>query len=110
MVSIQKKCRGTTFHFKAIKQFLNRINNPAFRSHKPLISSATSSSSVRLSDLPHPIVAGLISVIVNYGSTFILVFQTAKIAGLSPALTASWVWSISIGVGGGGAHPELDCP
>jgi benzoate membrane transport protein len=44
-------------------------------------------------------VAGLISVIVNYGGTFILVFQAAKVAGLSPELTASWVWSISIGVG-----------
>ena len=44
-------------------------------------------------------VAGLISVIVNYGVTFILVFQAAKVAGLSSELTASWVWSISIGVG-----------
>jgi len=52
-----------------------------------------------LSDLTHPTVAGLISVIVNYGGTFILVFQAAKVAGLSPELTASWVWSISIGVG-----------
>ncbi len=43
--------------------------------------------------------AGLISVIVNYGGTFILVFQAAKVAGLNPELTASWVWSISIGVG-----------
>lgn len=63
------------------------------------MSSATSPSSVRLRDLTHPIVAGLISVIVNYGGTFILVFQAAKVAGLSPELTASWVWSISIGVG-----------
>jgi len=55
--------------------------------------------SARLRDLVHPIVAGLISVIVNYGGTFILVFQAAKVAGLSPELTASWVWSISIGVG-----------
>jgi benzoate membrane transport protein len=44
-------------------------------------------------------VAGIVSVIVNYGSTFILVFQAARVAGLSPELTASWVWSISIGVG-----------
>ena len=43
-----------------------------------------------------PIIAGLISVIVNYGGTFILIFQAAQIAGLSPELTASWVWSISI--------------
>ncbi|MDZ3832617.1 MAG: benzoate/H(+) symporter BenE family transporter [Sphingopyxis sp.] len=55
--------------------------------------------SLRLSDIVHPVVAGLISVIVNYGGTFILVFQAAKVAGLDPALTASWVWSVSIGVG-----------
>lgn len=41
----------------------------------------------------------MISVIVNYGGTFILVFQAARVAGLSPELTASWVWSVSIGVG-----------
>lgn len=56
-------------------------------------------SSYRWCDGIHPVMAGLISVIVNYGGTFILVFQAAKVAGLSPALTASWVWSISIGVG-----------
>jgi benzoate membrane transport protein len=54
---------------------------------------------IKLKDLTHPVVAGLISVIVNYGGTFILVFQAARIAGLSPELTASWVWSVSIGVG-----------
>lgn len=63
------------------------------------MSFNTSTSSIRLSDLTHPVVAGLVSVIVNYGGTFILVFQAAKVAGLSPELTASWVWSISIGVG-----------
>ena len=61
--------------------------------------SSHSPSSVRLRDLTHPVVAGLISVIVNYGGTFILVFQAARAAGLSPESTASWVWSISIGVG-----------
>ena len=54
---------------------------------------------LRLRDLPHPVLAGLVSVIVNYGGTFILVFQAAKVAGLGPQLTASWVWSVSIGVG-----------
>ncbi|XDF37646.1 benzoate/H(+) symporter BenE family transporter [Paracidovorax avenae] len=63
------------------------------------MSSIPSHSSVRWNDLTHPVVAGLISVIVNYGGTFILVFQAAKVAGLGPELTASWVWSISIGVG-----------
>ncbi|WP_176037865.1 benzoate/H(+) symporter BenE family transporter [Brucella tritici] len=64
-----------------------------------MVSSRASTSKIRLSDLTHPIVAGLISVIVNYGGTFILVFQAAKVAELSPELTASWVWSVSIGVG-----------
>lgn len=59
-------------------------------------------SPLRFSDLTHPVVAGLISVIVNYGGTFILVFQAARVAGLSPELTASWVWSVSIGVGATG--------
>jgi len=59
----------------------------------------TPRSPVRWNDCLHPAVAGLISVIVNYGGTFILVFQAARVAGLSPELTASWVWSISIGVG-----------
>ncbi|MDX8326189.1 benzoate/H(+) symporter BenE family transporter [Agrobacterium tumefaciens] len=59
----------------------------------------SSSSAIRLNDLTHPIVAGLISVIVNYGGTFILVFQAAKVADLSAELAASWVWSVSIGVG-----------
>lgn len=63
------------------------------------MSSSTSPSPICPSDLAHPLVAGLVSVIVNYGGTFILVFQAAKVAGLSPELTASWVWSISIGVG-----------
>ncbi|GID08485.1 benzoate/H(+) symporter BenE family transporter [Pseudomonas sp. 008] len=63
------------------------------------MSSSASKPPIRLIDLIHPIVAGLISVIVNYGGTFILVFQAAKVAGLSPELTASCVWSVSIGVG-----------
>lgn len=63
------------------------------------MSSIPSHPSVRWNDFTHPVVAGLLSVIVNYSGTFILVFQAAKVAGLGPELTASWVWSISIGVG-----------
>ncbi|MDF3873524.1 benzoate/H(+) symporter BenE family transporter [Pseudomonas putida] len=59
----------------------------------------TPSTPLRLTDILHPVVAGLVSVIVNYGGTFILVFQAAKVAGLSPELTSSWVWAVSIGVG-----------
>lgn len=44
-------------------------------------------------------VAALVSVLVNYGGTFVLVFQAAALAGLSPQQTASWVWAVSIGVG-----------
>ncbi|MBF8804133.1 benzoate/H(+) symporter BenE family transporter [Pseudomonas asiatica] len=65
------------------------MNTPAHTVPTPL----------RLTDILHPVVAGIVSVIVNYGGTFILVFQAAKLAGLSPALTSSWVWSVSIGVG-----------
>ena len=64
-----------------------------------MLHSPPPPSSVRLTDLTHPVVAGLISVIVNYGGTFILVFHAARAAGLSPEQTASWVWSVSIGVG-----------
>lgn len=71
------------------------------------MSSRSSPSPIRLNDLTHPIVAGLISVIVNYGGTFILVFQAAKIAGLSPERTASWVWSVSVGVGLAGLFLSL---
>lgn len=64
-----------------------------------MTDNPVSRPSIHLNDLMHPVVAGLISVIVNYGGTFILVFQAARIAGLGPDLTASWVWSVSIGVG-----------
>lgn len=59
----------------------------------------TSSSPLRGRDWISPTIAALISVIVNYGGTFILVFQAAKVAGLSPEMTASWILSISVGVG-----------
>ncbi|MGQ8872345.1 benzoate/H(+) symporter BenE family transporter [Paenibacillus sp. TSA_86.1] len=59
----------------------------------------TAFNKIRGRDLISPVTAALISVIVNYGGTFILVFQAAKAAGLSPEMTASWIWSISIGVG-----------
>ncbi|MGO4346052.1 benzoate/H(+) symporter BenE family transporter [Paenibacillus sp. MCAF9] len=59
----------------------------------------TISSSLRSRDFISPTIAALISVIVNYGGTFVLVFQAAKAAGLSAEMTASWVMSISVGVG-----------
>ena len=50
----------------------------------------------KLTEYWNPVIAGLVSVLVNYGGTFILVFQAASVAGLSPELTASWVWAVSI--------------
>lgn len=44
-----------------------------------------SSSFVRWSDLVSSVVAGLISVIVNYGGTFVLMLQAAKAADLIPS-------------------------
>ncbi|MDD2870258.1 benzoate/H(+) symporter BenE family transporter [Neomegalonema sp.] len=63
------------------------------------MSRSPTRSFLQMKDLLHPLVAGLIAVIVSYGGTFILVFQAARVAGLSAELTASWVWSVSIGVG-----------
>ena len=62
-----------------------------------------SPASLRAADFFSPTVAALISVLVNYGGTFVLVFQAAELAGLTPAQTASWVWSVSVGVGVTGA-------
>ena len=47
--------------------------------HTP--ASVSVSARLRLRDVFHPAVAGLVSVIVNYGGTFILVFQAARVAG-----------------------------
>jgi benzoate membrane transport protein len=93
-----KKWHETTIHFNSINRIPHAVNR-FFGSAIKIMSSAHTPSSLHWSDLVHPVVAGLISVIVNYGGTFILVFQAARVAGLSPELTASWVWSISIGVG-----------
>lgn len=54
---------------------------------------------IQLRDLFFPSVAALVSVLINYGGTFAIVFQAAKVANLSPELTASWVFSLSIGIG-----------
>ncbi|AWQ03859.1 benzoate/H(+) symporter BenE family transporter [Bordetella bronchiseptica] len=59
----------------------------------------TPTAVLRPADFLAPIVAALISVLVNYGGTFVLVFQAAELAGLSAAQTTSWVWAVSIGVG-----------
>lgn len=55
---------------------------------------------LRPADIFSPTVAALISVLVNYGGTFILVFQAAELARLTPAQTTSWVWAVSLGIVG----------
>ena len=62
-------------------------------------ASSTAADGLRWQDLASPAMAACISVLVNYGGTFVLVFQAAQLAQLSAAQTASWVWSLSIGVG-----------
>lgn len=61
--------------------------------------TTTNENKLRASDFPSLIIAGFVSVIVNYGGTFILIFQAAKVAGLDAALTSSWVWAVSLGTG-----------
>src|SRR5690606_36709049 len=85
-----KKWWGTTVHLNAIKPFPARSTR-SFRSRVSAMSSH-SPSSVHLRDLTHPVVAGVISVIVTFVGTFTLVFEAARAAGLSPVSTASWVW------------------
>ncbi|MCK6391536.1 MAG: hypothetical protein L6Q40_11050, partial [Azonexus sp.] len=58
-----EKWLGATSHFELIKQLSIRVKNPPCGSCKQTMSSPTTPSSVRLSDLVHPVVAGLISVI-----------------------------------------------
>lgn len=57
------------------------------------------SNAIRLDDFFFPSIAALVSVLINYGGTFAIVFQAAKVANLSPELTTSWVFSLSVGVG-----------
>lgn len=62
-----------------------------------------SSTRLRAGDMFSTGVAALISVLVNYGGTFVLVFQAAELAKLTPEQTTSWVWAVSVGVGVTGA-------
>lgn len=43
--------------------------------------------------------AGFIAVAISYAGPLLVVLEAARAAGLSPELTASWVWAISIGSG-----------
>lgn len=45
------------------------------------------------------VVAGLIAVTVSYAGPLLIVFQAAKIAGLSDSMVSSWIWAISFSTG-----------
>ncbi|HEY6798082.1 MAG TPA: benzoate/H(+) symporter BenE family transporter [Kineosporiaceae bacterium] len=45
------------------------------------------------------VVAGVVAVMVSYAGPFVVVLAAARAARLSPELTSSWVWAISIGSG-----------
>lgn len=44
-------------------------------------------------------VAALLAIIVSYTGSAVIIFQAAKLAGLSQELTSSWIWAVSIGSG-----------
>lgn len=43
--------------------------------------------------------AALLAVIVSFAGSAVIIFQAAHLAGLSPDVTASWIWAVSIGSG-----------
>lgn len=45
------------------------------------------------------VIAGFIAVAVSYAGPLLIVLDAAREAQLSPAMTASWVWAISVGSG-----------
>ena len=45
------------------------------------------------------VVAGFLAVLISYAGPLVIVFQAAKLAHLSDAMTSSWIWAISLGSG-----------
>lgn len=45
------------------------------------------------------VVAGMLSVILAFSSSSVLIFQSAKLFGLSQDMAASWIWAVSFGSG-----------
>lgn len=45
------------------------------------------------------VIAGFIAVMVSYSGPLLIIFQAAKIAGLSTAHLSSWIWAISLSSG-----------
>ena len=51
--------------------------------------------------------AGFVAVLVGFTSSIALVFQAAQAFGATPAMLASWLWAIGIGMGLATALPSL---
>lgn len=45
------------------------------------------------------VLAGFVAVAISYAGPLLVVLEAARAGGLSPQLTASWVWAISVGSG-----------
>ncbi len=45
------------------------------------------------------VVAGFVAVLVGYTSSVAIVFQAAAVLGATPAITASWIWALGLGMG-----------
>ena len=45
------------------------------------------------------LVAGFLAVLISYAGPLVIVFQAAALAHLSPEMTSTWIWAISIGSG-----------
>ena len=45
------------------------------------------------------ILAGLLAVAVSYAGPLLIFFQAAHAGNMSPEMTTSWVWAISVGAG-----------
>ena len=51
--------------------------------------------------------AGFVAVLVGFTSSIAIVFQAAQAFGATPAMLASWLWAIGIGMGLATALPSL---
>jgi len=45
------------------------------------------------------VIAGLVTVLVGFTSSAVIVFQAAHALGASPAEIASWMWALGLGMG-----------
>ncbi|SDM59019.1 benzoate membrane transport protein [Franzmannia pantelleriensis] len=70
-------------------------------SHPPLIQGRDASvgRSVWRDISLSSVTAGLVAVLIGYGSSAVIIFQAAEAAGASEAQIGSWLWALGIGMG-----------